>query len=45
MWTMNIEIANRLVKRVSDFALVKYDGVINETVANDSLDIFRECLL
>ena len=34
-------IANRLVKRVSDFALVKYDGVINETVANDSLDILK----
>ena len=34
-------IANRLVKRVSDFALVKYDGVINENVANDSLDILK----
>ena len=34
-------IANRLVKRVADFALVKYDGVINEDVANDSLDILK----
>ena len=30
-------IANRLVKRVSDFAIVKYDGIINEEVAKDSL--------
>ena len=34
-------IANRLVKRVADFAIVKYDGVINETVANESLDILK----
>ena len=34
-------IANRLVKRVSDFALVKHDGKINETVANTSLDILK----
>ena len=34
-------IANRLVKRVSDFAIVKYDGVINERVANSSLDILK----
>ena len=34
-------IANRLVKRVSDFALVKYDGKINESVANESLDILK----
>ena len=34
-------IANRLVKRVSDFAIVKYDGVINETVANESLDLLK----
>ncbi len=34
-------IANRLVKRVSDFAIVKYDGVIDETVANESLDILK----
>ena len=34
-------IANRLVKRVADFALVKYDGVINEVVADESLDILK----
>lgn len=34
-------IANRLVKRVSDFAIVKYDGKINETIANESLDILK----
>ncbi len=34
-------IANRLVKRVSDFALVKYDGIIDENVANDSLDTLK----
>lgn len=34
-------IANRLVKRVADFALVKYDGIINEIVANESLDILK----
>ena len=34
-------IANRLVKRVSDFAIVKYDGEINERVANESLDILK----
>lgn len=34
-------IANRLVKRVSDFAIVKYDGVIDERVANESLDILK----
>ncbi len=31
-------LANRLLKRVRDFAQVKYDGVINEDVANDALD-------
>lgn len=30
-------IANRLIKRVSDFALIKYDGLITEEVAKDSL--------
>ena len=30
-------IANRLVKRVSDFAIVKYDGIITYEVAKDSL--------
>ncbi|MBR5555665.1 Holliday junction branch migration DNA helicase RuvB [bacterium] len=34
-------IANRLVKRVSDFALVKHDGKITESVANESLDILK----
>lgn len=34
-------IANRLLKRVRDFAQVKYDGVINEKVAKDSLDILE----
>ena len=34
-------IANRLVKRVSDFALVKHDGKITENVANESLDILK----
>ena len=34
-------IANRLVKRVSDFALVKYNGIIDEKVANESLDILK----
>lgn len=34
-------IANRLVKRVSDYALVKYSGKITENVANESLDILK----
>lgn len=34
-------IANRLVKRVSDFAIVKYDGKIDEDIANESLDILK----
>ena len=34
-------IANRLVKRVADFALVKYNGVIDEKVANESLNILK----
>ena len=34
-------IANRLVKRVSDFAIVKYDGIIDDKVANESLDILK----
>lgn len=34
-------IANRLVKRVADFAIVKYDGIINETVADQSLDSLK----
>jgi Holliday junction DNA helicase RuvB len=34
-------IANRLVKRVSDYALVKNNGKITEAVANKSLDILK----
>ena len=34
-------IANRLVKRVSDFAIVKYQGLIDKQVANESLDILK----
>ena len=34
-------IANRLVKRVRDFAIVKYNGKINEIVADESLDILK----
>ena len=32
-------LANRLLKRVRDFAQVKYDGVITEQVANLALDL------
>lgn len=34
-------IANRLLKRVRDFAQVKYDGVINEPTANAALDLLE----
>lgn len=34
-------IANRLIKRVSDFALVKYNGKIEENIANEALDILK----
>ncbi len=34
-------IANRLVKRVSDYALVKHDGKITEDIANLALDILK----
>lgn len=34
-------IANRLIKRVSDFALVKYNGKINEQIANESLNTLK----
>ena len=40
-------LANRLLKRVSDFAQVKYDGYITEEVSNyalDLLDVDREGL-
>ena len=32
-------LANRLLKRVRDFAQVKYDGIITEKVANYALDL------
>jgi len=31
-------IANRLVKRVADYAIVIADGIVNESVANDALN-------
>lgn len=34
-------IANRLIKRVSDYAIVKYDGKINKDIANEALDILK----
>lgn len=34
-------IANRLVKRVSDYALVKHNGEITESIANQSLDCLK----
>ena len=34
-------IANRLIKRVSDWALVKYNGKITEDIANESLNILQ----
>ena len=34
-------IANRLVKRVADFALVKADGKISKDIANDALDTLK----
>lgn len=34
-------IANRLVKRVRDYAIVKSDGAINEKTANEALDILQ----
>lgn len=34
-------IANRLVKRVADYALVKHDGEITEEIAKDSLDCLK----
>lgn len=30
-------IANRLVKRVADYAIVKFDGIVTEKVANEAL--------
>lgn len=34
-------IANRLIKRVSDFAIVKHEGKIDEDIANESLDLLK----
>ena len=34
-------LANRLLKRVRDFAQVKYDGFISKEVASDALDILE----
>lgn len=34
-------LANRILKRVRDFAQVKYDGVITEAVANTALDLLE----
>ena len=34
-------LANRLLKRVRDFAQVKYDGVITEDVANTALNLLE----
>ena len=34
-------LANRLLKRVRDFAQVKYDGVITEKVASFALDLLE----
>lgn len=34
-------IANRLVKRVADYALVKSNGVITEEIANRALDVLK----
>lgn len=34
-------LANRLLKRVRDFAEVKYDGMIDIMVANDALDLLE----
>lgn len=34
-------IANRLVKRVGDYALVKHNGEITEAIANDALDCLK----
>ncbi len=34
-------IANRLIKRVSDFALVKADGKITKKIANEALDTLK----
>lgn len=34
-------LANRLLKRVRDFAQIKYDGIIDEQVASDALNLLK----
>ena len=34
-------LANRLLKRVRDFAQIRYDGVITEQVASDAMDLLE----
>lgn len=34
-------LANRILKRVRDFAQIRYDGVITEDVASDALDLLE----
>lgn len=34
-------LANRILKRVRDFAQIRYDGVITEEVASDALDLLE----
>ena len=34
-------LANRILKRVRDFAQIRYDGVITEAVASDALDMLE----
>ncbi len=34
-------IANRLIKRVCDYSIVKYNGLITERIANDALDLIH----
>ncbi|MDD3593343.1 MAG: Holliday junction branch migration DNA helicase RuvB [Candidatus Gastranaerophilales bacterium] len=34
-------IANRLIKRVRDYAIVRYDGKIDGKIANEALDMLR----
>ena len=34
-------IANRIIKRVRDYAIVKYDGKINEAIATEALDLLK----
>ena len=38
-------LANRLLKRVRDFAQVKYDGKLTKEIADFALDLLEVCLL